>query len=80
MREATRQLIEAAMEHQKRKFGKYPIAETRQSLSILTEELGEVARAINEKSATETLEHEIIQVIAVSIAWLEGDLHYGAIK
>lgn len=40
-------------------------------LTILTEELGEVARAILEHDP-ENLKTELIQLTAVAIAWLQG--------
>jgi NTP pyrophosphatase (non-canonical NTP hydrolase) len=43
-----------------------------QSLAILTEELGEVARALNEKEPIEHLREELIQVAAVAVAWAEA--------
>lgn len=39
--------------------------------TILTEELGEVARSINEQD-DENLKLELIQVAAVCVAWLES--------
>lgn len=40
-------------------------------LGVLTEECGEVARALLDGSP-ETLRTELIQVAAVAVAWLEG--------
>lgn len=40
-------------------------------LPILTEEVGEVAKAICEKDADQ-LQTELIQVAAVAVAWLEA--------
>lgn len=40
-------------------------------LSVLTEEVGEVARALNEDDGP-ALREELVQVAAVAIAWLEG--------
>lgn len=40
-------------------------------LAILTEELGEVSKAIIEGEDVNKIKAEIIQVAAVSVAWLE---------
>lgn len=42
-----------------------------QWLSVETEELGEVARALNEGDVTK-LKEEVIQVAAVAVVWLEA--------
>jgi NTP pyrophosphatase (non-canonical NTP hydrolase) len=45
------------------------------NMSMLTEEIGEVARAINEDNSASTipdLKAELIQVIAVATSWLMG--------
>lgn len=39
-------------------------------MSVLTEEVGEVARAINEHDA-KNLREELIQVAAVAVRWIE---------
>lgn len=41
-------------------------------LAILTEELGEVARAMCDKEPKERLREELIQVAAVATAWAEA--------
>lgn len=41
-------------------------------LAILGEELGEVAKALNEGDDLASLQAELIQVAAVAIAWAEG--------
>lgn len=42
-------------------------------LAVLTEEVGEVARDVIEKSRTwEELENELIQVATVCVAWVEN--------
>lgn len=46
-----------------------------QCLSVLTEEVGEVARAINEDDLAE-LETELIQIAAVCSAWVENIRRY----
>ncbi|EMF80899.1 hypothetical protein LEP1GSC188_3109 [Leptospira weilii serovar Topaz str. LT2116] len=43
-------------------------------LSILVEEVGEVAKCLNESQhGTHALEKELIQIMAVCLAWLESD-------
>lgn len=41
-------------------------------LVILTEEIGEVARAIHQNQPTEELYDELIQNAAISLAWAES--------
>lgn len=41
-------------------------------LRILLEEVGEVARALNDKEPVDHLEAELIQVAAVCVGWIEG--------
>lgn len=41
-------------------------------LAVLTEELGEVARAVLDEEPLEDLRGELIQVAAVAVAWAEG--------
>lgn len=43
-----------------------------QKLAVLVEEVGEVAKAINESSGSDSLRNELIQVAAVAIAWVES--------
>lgn len=40
-------------------------------LAVLTEEIGEVARTINDKERNERIEEELTQVAAVAIRWME---------
>lgn len=40
-------------------------------LSILTEEVGEVARALNDDKDKDEIRKELVQVAAVAVAWLE---------
>lgn len=42
-----------------------------QKLAILTEEVGEVARALNDNEAWKDLYKELCQVAAVCVAWME---------
>ena len=53
-----------------------PQASELEALSILVEEVGEVAMAINQNRPKQELEKEIVQVASVAIRWLMGDLHY----
>jgi hypothetical protein len=73
---ATLLRIQNALEHQKKKFGLRPIATDMQAVCILGEEYGEFCRGINQRDQVQA-EKEAIQIIAVTLAWLEGDLHYG---
>lgn len=48
-----------------------------QWLSFLTEELGEVAKAINEHESYERVKEELVHVAAVAVAAIEdGDIRY----
>jgi NTP pyrophosphatase (non-canonical NTP hydrolase) len=40
--------------------------------SVLTEECGEVARAVLDLSDTQSLRIELVQVAAIAVAWLES--------
>lgn len=68
--------VSEAMEHQHQKFGAEPTATPIEAIAILGEEFGEFCRAINQDKFADA-QHEAIQIIAVTLAWLEGDLHYG---
>ena len=46
-----------------------------EKLSILLEEVGEVAKALNEKDE-ENLKEELIQVAAVCMRWLESEWYF----
>lgn len=67
--------ISKALDHQEEKFGNDPLASPFEAGCILVEEVGEFIRAILQNNRAQA-EHEAIQVIAVTIAWLQGDLHY----
>lgn len=41
-------------------------------LRILVEEVGEVAKALNDREPVEDLRAELVQVAAVAIAWIEA--------
>lgn len=69
--------LDKAMEHQKTKFGHEPKATPFQFASILGEEFGEICRGINQDKFID-VEKECIQSVAVILAFLDGDLHYGS--
>lgn len=52
------------------KHGTGPLADPFQVVSILTEELGEVAKAVNQDKL-EDARAEMVQVAAVAINWLQ---------
>lgn len=64
-------LIVAELKAQDKKWGANRIMPHRQWLTILIEEVGEVARAIIEHEP-EQVQAELIQVIAVGIQWLKS--------
>lgn len=41
-------------------------------LGVLTEELGEVAKALNDQEGSERLREELVQVAACAVAWAES--------
>ena len=41
-------------------------------LTLLTEEVGEVARAINDGEPVHRMKQELVQVAAVAVMWLEA--------
>jgi len=53
-----------------------PQATEDQALSILVEEVGEIATALNQNLPKAELEKEIVQVASVATRWLMGDLTY----
>lgn len=65
---------------QRMKFGHFPLATRPEMVSILGEEFGEVCRAVNQELSEEDLRKEVLQVAAVAIAYLDGDLHHGKTK
>jgi hypothetical protein len=68
--------VSDAMDHQQKKFGQEPTATPLEAIAILGEEFGEFCRAINQDKFAEA-QHEAFQIVAVTLAWLQGDLHYG---
>ena len=59
---------------QNKKWGREPgewRADAGVKLAVLTEEVGEVARALLEGSSIEHLRMELIEVAAVAVAWAE---------
>lgn len=63
--------IIAERQRQDEKWGAPQSLPDFQWLTILTEEVGEVAKAINEDHPLE-IRTELIQVIAVAVKWLEN--------
>lgn len=65
-------------EEQREKWGDYSDHEDSYWLGILMEEVGEVAKEITEGAGPEAVRRELVQVAAVTIAWLESrDCSYG---
>ena len=64
------EFIGVERDRQDEKWGKQVHLDTKW-LTILVEEVGEVAKAILERQDKETLEHELVQVAAVCCLWLE---------
>ena len=58
------------------KHGFAPKANDLEALSVLIEEVGEVATALNQNLPKQELEKELIQVASVAIRWLQGDLTF----
>lgn len=49
-----------------------PAVEEIVKVAVLTEEVGEVARAVLDREDTDRLRAELVQVAAVAVAWLES--------
>lgn len=64
------QLIGAERDRQDRKWGANRHQSSGKWLAILTEEFGEVGKAILEGNKKEIV-HELIQCAAVAVAWIE---------
>jgi NTP pyrophosphatase (non-canonical NTP hydrolase) len=64
------EIINAIIKERKRQDYLHPRNKQHEYLAIITEEIGEVAKAILEKDKNNQRE-EIIQVAAVAIRWLE---------
>jgi NTP pyrophosphatase (non-canonical NTP hydrolase) len=58
------------------KHGDAPLAINGEALSVLMEEVGEVATAMNQNLPTGELRKELVQVASVAIRWLAGDLTF----
>ncbi len=58
------------------KHGDGPIATNAQLLSVLMEEVGEVATALNQNLGEEEFRKELVQVASVAIRHLAGDLSF----
>jgi NTP pyrophosphatase (non-canonical NTP hydrolase) len=75
-------LVDVAIERRRQKelivagkipFGcEHPATDNGYKLAVLTEEVGEVARAIIEDESAVNLREELIQVAAVAVAWAEA--------
>lgn len=44
------------------------------ALALLMEEVGEVARAVNDQEGDSRIKEELLHVITVCIRWIENDL------
>ena len=73
-REIIYERITTERERQDEKWGSDRRPDSEPWVAILTEEVGEVARATLERK---DLEEELIQVAAVCVAWLEALAKYG---
>lgn len=60
----------------RKKHGDAPVANAEEFLSVLVEEVGEVATAINQNLPEEELRKEVVQVASVAIRFLAGDLTF----
>ena len=60
----------------RRKHGDAPLATNAEALSVLVEEVGEVAMALNQNLSNEELKKELVQVASVAVRWLAGDLTF----
>ena len=60
----------------RRKHGDAPIATDMEFLSVLMEEVGEVATALNQNLGEEEFRKELVQVASVAIRHLAGDLTF----
>ena len=58
------------------KHGDAPIATDMELLSVLMEEVGEVATALNQNLGEEEFRKELVQVASVAIRHLAGDLTF----
>lgn len=69
--------LEDERHKQRKKFGAQPLADDRAALRIALEELGECAKALNQRLSPQEFRKELKQLAAVCIAHLDGDLHDG---
>ena len=58
------------------KHGDAPVATDAEALSVLMEEVGEVATALNQNLPKEEFRKELVQVASVAIRHLAGDLTF----
>lgn len=62
---------------QREKFGNQPLASMEAFIRIAGEEFGEICSAVNQGKPISEIRNEILQLAAVCIAWIDGDLHDG---
>lgn len=60
------------------KHGNALVANAEEFLSVLVEEVGEVAKAINQNLSKEELRKEVIHTASVAIRFLAGDLTFSS--
>jgi len=65
---------------QRQKFGHEPLATDSEAVAIMGEEFGEICRAVCQALSSEEKRKEVLQLAAVCIAYLDGDLHFGNAK
>ena len=58
------------------KHGDAPVATNAEALSVLMEEVGEVAKAFNQNLSIEEFRKELVQVASVALRHLAGDLTF----
>jgi hypothetical protein len=59
------------------KFSHEPLATDMDAAIIMGEEYGEICRAVCQNAPTAVTRKEIVELAAVCIAHLDGDLHFG---
>lgn len=70
-REDVYRLIDAERDRQREKWREKEHEFRGNKLSVLLEEVGEVAKAINEDEGPERLREELVQVAAVAVKWVQ---------
>ena len=74
----TLELLDDERFRQKTKFAKFPLASLDAAIRIMGEEFGEICKAANQRKPGYA-RIEIVQLAAICIAFLDGDLHDGDI-